>query len=70
MPWWPSTDRGRSTAGWWASSSKRRHGQELIRYELPALEEILKDTYGVIVYQEQVMRIASTLANFTSGRCG
>src|SRR4030043_1698921 len=44
---------------------KRRHGQELIRYELPALEEILKDTYGVIVYQEQVMRIASALANFS-----
>jgi len=44
---------------------KRRHGQEGIRYELPALEEILKDTYGVIVYQEQVMRIASTLAHFS-----
>jgi DNA polymerase-3 subunit alpha len=44
---------------------KRRHGQESIRYELPGLEEILKDTYGVIVYQEQVMRIASTLAHFT-----
>lgn len=44
---------------------KRKHGQELIRYELPALEGILKDTYGVIVYQEQVMRIASTLANFS-----
>ncbi|RPJ01826.1 MAG: DNA polymerase III subunit alpha, partial [Deltaproteobacteria bacterium] len=36
---------------------KRRHGQESIRYELPALEEVLSDTYGVIVYQEQVMRI-------------
>jgi len=44
---------------------KRRHGQESIRYELPALEEILRDTYGVIVYQEQVMRIASALANFS-----
>ncbi len=44
---------------------KRKHGQESIRYELPALEEILRDTYGVIVYQEQVMRIASTLANFS-----
>jgi len=44
---------------------KRRHGQESIRFELPALEEILKDTYGVIVYQEQVMRIASTLAHFS-----
>ncbi len=44
---------------------KRKHGQESIRYELPALEEILQDTYGVIVYQEQVMRIASALANFS-----
>ncbi len=44
---------------------KRRHGKETIRYETKELEEILKDTYGVIVYQEQVMRIASTLANFT-----
>ncbi|NWG04830.1 MAG: DNA polymerase III subunit alpha [Syntrophaceae bacterium] len=44
---------------------KRKHGQETIRYDLPSLEEILKDTYGVIVYQEQVMRIASTLANFS-----
>jgi DNA polymerase-3 subunit alpha len=44
---------------------KRKHGQESIRYELPSLEEILRDTYGVIVYQEQVMRIASALANFS-----
>ena len=44
---------------------KRKHGQESIRYEVPALEGILKDTYGVIVYQEQVMRIASALANFS-----
>lgn len=44
---------------------KRKHGQGHIRYELPELKEILKDTYGVIVYQEQVMRIASRLANFS-----
>jgi DNA polymerase-3 subunit alpha len=44
---------------------KRKHGQESIRYEHPALEEILKDTYGVIVYQEQVMRIASAMASFS-----
>jgi len=44
---------------------KRKHGEGSVRYELPDLKEILKDTYGVIVYQEQVMRIASTLANFT-----
>ena len=44
---------------------KRKHGKESIRYDTKALEEILKDTYGVIVYQEQVMRIASSLANFS-----
>jgi len=44
---------------------KRRHGRVSIQYEVPALEEILKDTYGVIVYQEQVMRIASALASFS-----
>lgn len=44
---------------------KRRHGKVAITYEIPALESILKDTYGVIVYQEQVMRIASALAHFT-----
>lgn len=45
----------------------RKHGRTAIRYELPQLEDILKDTYGVIVYQEQVMRIANVLANFTLG---
>lgn len=44
---------------------KRRHGKVPISYEVPLLEGILKDTYGVIVYQEQVMRIASSLAHFT-----
>ena len=44
---------------------KRRHGKGAISYEVPALEGILSDTYGVIVYQEQVMRIASVLASFT-----
>ena len=44
---------------------KRKHGHESIRYDTKALEEILKDTYGVIIYQEQVMRIASSLANFS-----
>lgn len=44
---------------------KRKHGKETIRYEVKELEGILKDTYGVIVYQEQVMRIASSLANFS-----
>ena len=45
----------------------RKHGRIAIRYELPELEPILKDTYGVILYQEQVMRIASELAKFSLG---
>ncbi len=45
----------------------RKHGKRKIRYDLPQLESILRDTYGVIVYQEQVMRIASVLANFSLG---
>ena len=45
----------------------RRHGKVKIEYEVPELEEILKETYGVIVYQEQVMRIASLLGGFSLG---
>ena len=43
----------------------RKHGRIPVKYEVPQLEDILKDTYGVIVYQEQVMKIASTLADFS-----
>jgi len=46
---------------------RRRHGQTRVVYEHPALEPILKETYGVMVYQEQVMQIASALAGFTLG---
>jgi DNA polymerase III subunit alpha len=46
---------------------RRRHAQTRVVYEHPALEPILKETYGVMVYQEQVMRIASALAGFTLG---
>ncbi len=46
---------------------QRRHGQTRVTYEHPALEPILKGTYGVMVYQEQVMQIASALAGFTLG---
>ncbi len=46
---------------------KRKKGSTKITYELPALEEILKDTYGVIVYQEQVMQMARTLAGYSLG---
>ncbi|MDP2599523.1 MAG: DNA polymerase III subunit alpha [Deltaproteobacteria bacterium] len=45
----------------------RKHGKTPIKYELPQLKEILEDSYGVILYQEQVMQIASRLANFTLG---
>jgi len=44
---------------------KRRHGRTEIVYPHPLLEDILRETYGVILYQEQVMRIASILAGFT-----
>src|SRR5437773_5999086 len=46
---------------------RRRHGQTKVTYEHPALEPILSGTYGVMVYQEQVMQIASALAGFTLG---
>ena len=46
---------------------KRRHGKVRVRYPHPLLEEILKETYGVIVYQEQVMQIASVLAGYSLG---
>lgn len=46
---------------------KRKKGETKISYELPELEPILKDTYGVIVYQEQVMQIASALAGYSLG---
>jgi len=45
----------------------RKHGRVEIKYEVPELEPILRETYGVIAYQEQVMRIASELAGFSLG---
>ena len=44
---------------------ERKHGAQAIKYMHPSLEKILKETYGIIVYQEQVMQIASTMANFS-----
>jgi DNA polymerase III subunit alpha len=44
---------------------KRKQGKTPITYELPELEEILAETYGVIVYQEQVMKISTVLASFS-----
>ena len=46
---------------------KRKHGQVEVKYLLPQLEPILKETYGVIVYQEQVMKIAQELAGYSLG---
>ena len=45
----------------------RKHGKVKIRYDHPLMETILKETYGIMVYQEQVMRIASDLAGFSMG---
>jgi DNA polymerase-3 subunit alpha len=46
---------------------RRKHGKEAIAYHHPALQPILRDTYGVIVYQEQVMQIAQALAGYSLG---
>jgi DNA polymerase-3 subunit alpha len=46
---------------------KRKHGKEKFKYLHPHLEPVLKDTYGVIVYQEQVMQIAQILGGYTMG---
>jgi len=45
----------------------RKHGREKIVYDLPAMEEYLSETYGITVYQEQVMLLSQKLANFTKG---
>ena len=46
---------------------KRKHGEEPIVYDIPCMEQYLKETYGVTVYQEQVMLLSRLLANFTRG---
>jgi DNA polymerase-3 subunit alpha len=46
---------------------KRKHGTTKVSYELPQLKDILEETYGVILYQEQVMQIANRLASFSLG---
>ena len=45
----------------------RKHGKKKVTYDLPELEEILSETWGVILYQEQVMQIANRLAGFSLG---
>ena len=46
---------------------KRKHGIEPIEYDIPIMEQYLKDTYGITVYQEQVMLLSRLLGNFTRG---
>ena len=46
---------------------RRKHGDEPITYDIPVMEKYLKDTYGITVYQEQVMLLSRLLAGFTRG---
>lgn len=46
----------------------RKHGREKIEYDIPVMEEYLTDTYGITVYQEQVMLLSQKLAGFTKGQ--
>lgn len=46
---------------------KRKHGLEQVAYDLQGMDEFLAETYGITVYQEQVMRLSQKLANFTKG---
>jgi DNA polymerase-3 subunit alpha len=46
----------------------RKHGREKIHYELPLMEEYLKDTYGITVYQEQVMLLSQAMAGFSGSQ--
>jgi DNA polymerase III subunit alpha len=46
----------------------RKNGKEAVTYDLPEMEEYLKETYGITVYQEQVMLLSQKLANFTKGQ--
>ncbi|MDP8233042.1 MAG: DNA polymerase III subunit alpha, partial [Candidatus Zophobacter franzmannii] len=49
---------------------KRKHGEEKIEYDHPIMENTLKETYGVTVYQEQVMQLSKEMAGFTSAQAG
>jgi DNA polymerase III subunit alpha len=54
-------------SGMVADYIKRKHGEIPVEYPLPELEEILKETLGIIIYQEQVMQIAGLLSDYTMG---
>lgn len=47
---------------------KRKYGKEEIKYDLPVMEDYLKETYGITVYQEQVMLLSQAMAGFTGGQ--
>ncbi len=46
----------------------RKHGKEQIKFDLPVMEKLLKDTYGITVYQEQVMLLSQEMAGFSGGQ--
>ena len=58
---------GPLSAGMVPQYINRKHGREKVSYDHPLMEDILKETYGVTIYQEQIMRISRTLAGFTGG---
>ncbi len=47
---------------------KRKHGREAISFEVPVMEKLLEDTYGITVYQEQVMLLSQEMAGFSGGQ--
>ncbi len=48
---------------------ERKHGQQAVTYPHPSTKSILKETYGIAVYQEQVMQIAQTVAGYIFRKC-
>jgi len=58
---------GLLSMGQHAEYAERKHGRKPVTYPHPDLEEVLQNTYGIIVYQEQVMQIANRMAGYTMG---
>ena len=65
--YWLYIDHGPLQSGMVDDFINRKNGKEKIEYPHKNLEIILKETYGVILYQEQVMKIASYMANYSLG---
>ena len=59
--------RARFRAAWWTTSSSASGAGKAVQYDLPELKELLEETYGVIVYQEQVMQISNRIAGYSLG---